>query len=137
MSIRIKQELTPITVDGQTVIYIRSKMTLGMQTHIADGLKMRPTQNGGKPIIGIGEGEALMLLMQESIDSWEGPEFEEDGKPVPVNAVTIGELDPTDPLFLKLREAVMELYQRALEGANGTSPNLPKSAKSTRSTSRR
>lgn len=136
MSARIKQEIIPVTVDGQNVIYIRSRMTLGMQTRIADGLKMRPSANGGKPVVGIGEGEALILLLLESISDWEGPDFEEDGKVVPVNAVTLDELDPADPLFLKLREEVTNLYQRALESANGTSPNSPRSKRTTRSTSK-
>ena len=128
----IRDKTTPITVDGTNVIYIRSGVTAGMQARLADGLRLR--QNGKGVELGVGEGEALMLLLRETVADWEGPDFEgEDGRKIPCTPYMIEQLDPNDELFGKVREEVMALYERMTKGS---SPNSPKSKRTTRSTSR-
>lgn len=128
----LSQEKVPVTIDGQNVIYIRPKMTLGMQTRIADGLKMH--RNGSGMQIGIGEGEALILLLTETVVGWEGPDFEDDGAVLPLNRVTLESLPADYPLLDQLKEKVTAMYINA--SGEGTSPNLPKPKRSGRNTSR-
>jgi hypothetical protein len=129
MSVLISKEKTAITIDGKNIIYIRPRMTVGIQARLSDGLKLH--KNGAGYALGIGEGEALMLLLDVTVIGWEGPDFEEDGQLLPCNSVTFGELPADYPLFLKVRDEVSAIYMD--QAKQGTSPNSPPSRRTTRS----
>lgn len=127
MSIFVSKEKHPVSIDGTNVIYIRSKMSVGVRNKVQDSLLMVGELNGTHASdVSVRIGEQNTVLLVNNILSWEGPLFRDDvtGAPVPCIPQNILELDPDDPLVDKVLEEINRLNSKA-EG-EGASPNQEK-----------
>lgn len=130
----VAKERVAVTIDGKNVIYIRPKMGTALYERLKGSMAKSVFQNGHGTEVELDIGRANTMLLTENILDWEGPDFEEDGRKIPCNQVTIGELDPDYPLLERALKEINDRNRRGGEG-DGTSPNLPSSKKSGKSIS--
>ena len=111
-----------VTIDGQNIIYILPKMGLGAKTRVEHS-RYKVVQSGdGSPVEAeLSLAAAQIMLMQENIVDWDGPDFVVDGAKLPCTRQNIEEyLDPDDPLVEKAGD---EIAKRNAVQVGPTSPN--------------
>lgn len=126
----ISNERVPVYLDEDpsNIIYIRSKMNVGVQNRVQDAIAAI-SQDGGKADISYHLGAYNNALLTCNVLGWEGPDFDK----VPCTPENILELDPDDPLLEKVLEEINRRNTKAkdspdpkLSSANGKGGSKPK-----------
>lgn len=115
-----KKRIT-IGPDGRgNCFYLRAKMDMATEAAvIADYGRL------SRGLMAVPEKVYKVALLKHNILAWSGPDYvDEKGNAVPCNAVTIGRLDPDDPL--------VDLAYKAIDEANA-SPSAPSTSSGTES----
>lgn len=111
MSIFVSKEKVPVTIDGVNVVYIRSKMSLGVRNKVQDALLSVGTINGTQAEdVSVQLGKQQSVLLSHNIVAWEGPLFRDDvtQQMMPCIPENILELDPDDPLVEKVLQTISD-----------------------------
>lgn len=132
MSIFVSKEKVPVTLDGINVIYIRSKMSVGVANKVNDALIKVGTFNGNQAEdVSVLVGEQQSVLLVNNILSWEGPQFRDEvtNLPIPCIPENILNMDPDEPLVDKTLAEIGRVNKKREIIPNQESPSeTPKPA---------
>lgn len=117
----VRAKTKDITVTGpegaENTVTIKAAPSYGDQSFVSDrSVAIDPTQGEAGVSVRAGESSLAMLLVM--IKGWRGPDFEEDGKPVPVSEANVRDLDSA--VAKQIQEAVTPLF-RGVDEAEGKS----------------
>lgn len=112
-----------ISVDGVNTVYIRPRMSFGVQQKVASAmlrLADADTESGVASSYDLGAYQTAMMV--HNVVAWEGPAFrDERGQTVPCTPANILRLDPDEPL---VKRVLQELTERNTPKAS-PDPNSP------------
>jgi hypothetical protein len=113
----------PVSVDGANTVYIRPRMSFGIQQKVASAmLRLADADNEQGMSSSYDLGAYQTAMMTHNVVGWEGPAFrDERGQAIPCTPANILRLDPDEPL---VKRVLQELTERNTPKAS-PDPNLP------------
>lgn len=94
----IQTDRIAVSDDAGNTVYVRRKMDMGARLRVAEAA---------------GNGETLVVLYQQNILAWEGPDF----RGVKCTPENIEKIDVDDPFWTKVGDKIGELNKHLWEGS--------------------